>query len=299
LVLKVDVVMATMVIASLAGFVLSAPPAAGQPVSQPLTKPLTKQGPAYRAPRFAGSQNPDLNGIWQALNSANWDLEPHAAGPSPFPALLGAISAEPAGQGVVEGGKIPYQPWAAEKKKENFKNRLLPPIDRPSNETTGDPEAKCYLPGVPRATYMPYPIRLVQAPKQILLVYEFASATRIVYMDRKPKIPNDAWMGWSMGRWEGDTLVIDVTEQNDRTWFDRAGNFHSAAMHVVERYTPSSPYHLMYEATIEDPKVFTRPWTIRMPLYRRIEPNMQLLEFKCVEFSEEFIYGHLIEKPAQ
>ena len=266
---------------------LSSTPAAGQ------------QAEAYRAPRFAGTQTPDLNGIWEALNSAYWDLEAHAAGPSPYPAILGAIGAEPAGQGVVVEGKIPYQPWAAEKKKENFKNRLMRPTDRASNDATGDPEAKCYLPGVPRATYMPYPFRIVQTPKQVLIAYEFASATRIVYMDRKPKIPDAAWMGWSIGRWEGDTLVVDVTEQNDRTWFDRAGNFHSEALHVVERYTPLSPYHLMYEATIEDPKVFTRPWTIRMPLYRRIEPNAQLLEFKCVEFSEEFLYGHLIEKPGQ
>jgi len=106
-------------------------------------------------------------------------------------------------------------------------------------------------------------------------------------------------MGWSIGKWEGDTLVIDVTAQNDKTWFDRAGNFHSDAIHVVERYTPVSPYHLMYEATIEDPKVFTRPWKIRMPLYKRIEPDIQPLEFKCVEFSEEFIYGHLVNKPSQ
>jgi hypothetical protein len=258
-----------------------------------------QQLPAYHAPRFPGSENPDLNGMWEALNSADWDLEPHAAGPAPFPALLGAIAAEPAGQGVVEGGKIPYQPWAEAKKKENFAKRLTRPTTRELNETTGDPEAKCYLPGVPRATYIPLPFRIVQAPKQVFFAYEFASATRIVFMDRKPKIPSDAWMGWSTGHWEGDTLVIDVTNQNDRTWFDRAGNFHSEALHVTERYTPISPYHLMYEATIEDPKVFTRPWTIRMPLYRRIELNAQLLEFKCVEFAEEFMYGHLVENTSK
>ena len=258
-----------------------------------------QQAPAYRAPRLAGTQNPDLNGIWEVLNSANWDLEPHAAGPSPFPAILGAYGAEPAGQGVVVEGKIPYQPWAAEKRQENLKNRLTRSTDRQGNETKGDPEAKCYLPGVPRATYMPFPFRIVQTSKQVLMAYEFASATRIVYMDRKPKIPDAAWMGWSVGHWDGDTLVIDVTDQNDRTWFDRAGNFHSEALHVVERYTPTSPYHLLYEARIEDPKVFTQPWTIRMPLYRRVEQNPQLLEFKCVEFSEEFLYGHLIEKPGK
>ncbi len=258
-----------------------------------------QQRPAYRAPRLPGTQTPDLNGIWQAINSANWDIEPHAAGPSPFPALTGAIGAEPAGQGVVEGGKIPYQPWAAARKKENLEKRLTRPTTHDLNDTTGDPEAKCYLPGVPRATYIGLPFQIIQTARQILLSYEFASATRMVFMDRKPKPPADSWMGWSIGSWEGDTLVIDVTALNDKTWFDRAGNFHSDALHVVERYTPLSPYHLMYEATIEDSKVFTRPWKISMPLYRRMEPNIQSLEFKCVEFSEEFIYGHLVDKPTK
>jgi hypothetical protein len=261
-----------------------------------LTALLMLQAPAYKAPRFPGTQNPDLNGIWQAVNSANWDLEPHAAAPSPFPELLGAIDAEPAGLGVVEGGKIPYQPWAAQQKKQNLEKRLARPTTRELNDTTGDPEAKCYLPGVPRATYMGMPFQITQTAKQVLMSYEFASATRMVYMDRKPKPPADSWMGWSIGSWDGDTLVVDVTAQNDKTWFDRAGNFHSDALHVVERYTPLSPYHLMYEVTIEDPKVFTRPWKIRMPLYKRIEPDIQPLEFKCVEFAEEFIYGHLPDK---
>lgn len=255
----------------------------------------SQQAPPYRAPRLPGTQNPDLNGIWQAVNTANWDLQPHAAGPSAFPALLGAIGAEPPGQGVVEGGHIPYQPWAEAKRQDNFAKRFTRPVDLQTNETTGDPEAKCYLPGVPRATYIGLPFQIVQTAGQVLLSYEFASATRIVYMDRKPKIPADAWMGWSVGHWEGDTLVIDVTNQVDHTWLDRAGDFHSDALHVIERYTPVTPYHLMYEATIEDPKVFTRPWKIRMPLYRDIRPNAQLLEFKCVEFSEQFMYGHLVE----
>ena len=258
-----------------------------------------QQFPAYRAPRFPGTQNPDLNGIWQAMNSANWDIEPHAAAPSALPALMGAIGAEPAGQGVVEGGKIPYQPWAAAKKKENFEKRFTRPTSNDLNNATGDPEAKCYLPGVPRATYIGLPFQIIQTAKQVLLSYEFASATRMVYMDRKPTPPADSWMGWSIGSWDGDTLVVDVTALNDKTWFDRAGNFHSDALHVVERYTPLSPYHLMYEATIEDPKVFTRPWKISMPLYRRVEPNIQPLEFKCVEFSEEFVYGHLVDKPSK
>ena len=156
----------------------------------------------------------------------------------------------------------------------------------------GDPEAKCYVPGVPRATYMPFPMQIVQGlPQYILISYEFASATRVVRMNWKQEAPTDSWMGWSIGRWKGDTLVIDVTGHRAETWFDRAGNYHTDALKVVERYTPASPYHLMYEATIEDPNVFTKPWTIRLPLYRRMERNVQLLEFKCIPFSEDFLYG--------
>jgi hypothetical protein len=259
-----------------------------------LTTPgRTQQLPPYKAPRLPGTQLPDLNGIWQAVNSANWDLEPHVAGPSPFPALLGVIGAEPAGQGVVEGGAIPYQPWAAAKKKENFEKRFAHPTTNELNNTTGDPEAKCYLPGVPRATYLGLPFQIIETAKEVLVSYEFASATRMIFLDRKPSAPADSWMGWSVGSWDGDTLVVDVTAQNDKTWFDRAGNFHSEALHVVERYTPVSPYHLIYEATIEDPKVFTRPWKIAMPLYRRSEARAQLFEYKCVEFAEPLLYGHL------
>ena len=196
---------------------------------------------------------------------------------------------------MVEGGKIPYQPWAAAKRKENFEKRLNRPTNREINETTGDPEAKCYLPGVPRATYMPFPFQIVQTPKQILVATSMRMrGDPFSWIISQSLVRILGWAG--AGRWEGDTLVVDVTNQNDMTWFDRAGDFHSDALHVVERYTPVDADHLMYEATIEDPKVFTRPWIIRMPLYRRIEPNAQLVEFKCVEFSEEFIYGPLIDK---
>ena len=253
------------------------------------------QTPDYEAPRLIGTGNPDLNGVWQTLNTANWNIEPHAAGRAAFAELQGAIGAVPAGQGVVEGGEIPYQEWAEAQRQINFEQRFTRPIDRQTNETTGDPEAKCYLPGVPRATYLPYPFRIVQTPSQILIAYEYANATRVVHMDREPVSPSLSWMGWSIGRWEGDTLVVEVTDQLASTWFDRAGNFHSEDLRVVERYTPIGPDHLMYEATIEDPAVFTRPWTIRMPLYRRIEENAQILEFKCVEFVEEFMYGHMVD----
>ena len=258
-------------------------------------EPAAAQSSTYHHPRLIGTDNPDLNGVWQALNTANWDIRPHAAGPSALPDLLGAIGAVPAGLGVVEGNEIPYQPWASDKQRENFEGRLTRPVDRETNETTGDPEAKCYMPGVPRATYLPHPFQIVQTQSQVFIAYEFASAARIIHMDSQPPSPASSWMGWSIGHWEGDTLVVEVTDQTELTWFDRAGNFHSDALRVTERYTPITPNHLHYEALIEDPNVFTRPWTISMPLYRRMEPNAQLLEFKCIEFAEMFMYEHLLE----
>jgi hypothetical protein len=167
----------------------------------------------------------------------------------------------------------------------------------------GDPEMKCYMPGVPRATYLPYPFRIVQSAgtssPYLLISYEYASTTRIVRMNTKAEAPIPSWMGWSRGHWEGDTLVVDVTAFREETWFDRAGDYHSDELHVVERYTPVSPFHLMYEATIEDPKVFTRPWKIRFPLYRRMEQDFQILEFKCEPFTEEMLYGRFVKRAAQ
>jgi hypothetical protein len=241
------------------------------------------QAPAYRAPRTADGQ-PNLNGIWQAMNTANWDLQGHAAQAGSIVAL-GAVGAIPAGIGVVEGGEIPYLPQALAKKKENAANWIKL-----------DPEVKCYLPGIPRATYMPFPFQIVQSKNRILFSYEYASAARVVNMGKPAKAPDNFWMGWSTGHWDGETLVIDVTNFNEDTWFDRAGDFHSDALHVTERYTPLSPDALLYEAQIEDPKTFSRPWKIGMPLYRHLEKNAQLLEFKCVEFVEELMYGHLRKK---
>jgi hypothetical protein len=270
-----------VVIAALLVWGLAASPAAGQ------------QAP-YRAPRTSDGKA-NLNGIWQAMNEANWDIEAHGAGPAPVPALLGALFAQPPGLGVVEGGPLPYKPEMLARKKENFAKRLTRPTSRELNDTTGDPEAKCYLPGVPRATYMGLPFQIVQTPQLVFMAYSFASATRQIHVGRKPEAPAPSWMGWSIGHWEGDTLVVDVTDQVDKTWFDRAGNFHSEMMHVIERYTPTSPNTMLYEATIDDPQVFTRPWKMSMPLYRRIEKNAQVIDFKCVEFSQEFMYGHLVE----
>ena len=206
---------------------------------------------------------------------------------------LGAVGSVPPGMGVVEGGEIPYKPEALAKKKYNVENRLVRVNTDGVRLEPLDPEAKCYLPGVPRATYMPFPFQIVQGTEKIIIAYEYASASRIIHMDKVDPAPNDSFMGWSVGHWEGDTLVADVTALNDKTWFDRAGNFHSDALHVVERYTPMSADVLRYEATIEDPKVFTRPWKMSFPLYRRLDANAQFLEFKCVPFSEELIYGHL------
>jgi hypothetical protein len=144
---------------------------------------------------------------------------------------------------------------------------------------------------------MPYPFQIVQSGKVILISYEYAGAVRTINMDSKKEAPVDSWMGWSNGHWEGDTLVVDATGFNDSTWFDRSGNYHSDALHVVERYTPRSADTMLYEATIEDKNVFSRPWKISMPLYRHVEKNAQMLEFKCVEFAEELLYGNLRKKP--
>jgi hypothetical protein len=237
---------------------------------------------AARVARIAGK--PNMNGIWQSIGTANWNLEDHSASATAF-WQLGAIGAIPAGQSVVEGGTIPYLPAALKQREANR-----------AGWPKSDPEAKCYMPGIPRATYMPYPFQIVQGQKDILFVYEYASSNRIVHMLNKSEAPVDSWMGWSNGTWEGDTLVITVNGFNDQTWFDRAGNHHSDGLTVVERYTLQGENVLQYEATMTDPKTFSRPWKIRMPLYRRLEPNVQLLEFKCVEFSEELLYGDLKKK---
>ena len=214
-------------------------------------------------PRLNGK--PDLNGLWQAMNSANYDIQAHTAkaalqmrpGPVvPVPAkeilAMGAVGSVPSGAGVVEGDELPYTADGLKKKQENAANWM-----------TRDPEVKCYLPGVPRITYMPYPFQIVQQGDRIAILYEYLHAVRYLHMNGNPhpRGPIEWWMGDSRGRWEGNTLVVDVIHFNDLTWFDRAGNFHSNALHVVERYTRTGPDHMLYEATIEDPKVFSRPWT--------------------------------------
>jgi hypothetical protein len=234
----------------------------------------------YRAPRGPDGK-PNLNGIWQAMNTANWNIEAHSSEAGPM-WQLGAAYAVPGGFGIVEGGTIPYKPEALAKRQENYRNRLKL-----------DPEIKCYLPGVPRAMYQPFKFQIIQSQKHIMMVFEFAGAIRTIYMADQTEAPADSWMGWSNGKWDGDTLVIDTTGFNGNAWFDKAGNFASDTLHIVERITPRSPETLNYEATIEDPNVFTGPWKIRFPLYKHVEENAQLTEFRCVEYSEEIIYGHL------
>jgi hypothetical protein len=221
---------------------------------------------------------PDMTGTWQA-GGVSINGEPGAPPLHPLPP---APIRPPARQ------RIPYQDWAAEKQK--------------TFTVLDDPTSNCLLPGVPRIVGMPMPLEIVQTPKEVVILYESFRAWRRIPINEKLEHPNDltpTWMGDSVGRWEGDTFVVDVTGFNDKTWFDRAGDFHSEALHVVERYTPVSPDVLEYEATIDDPTVFTRPWKIAFPLYRRLDKNAQFLEFKCVPFSEELVYGHLRKQEAK
>ena len=252
--------------------------------------PQSNNIPPVNSPPVAdtdGYGNPDLNGIWQAMGSAHWDLEAHAARAGPV-TELGALGAIPGGLSVVEGEEIPYQPWARARQLENQAEWMV-----------RDPAVKCFLPGVPRANYMPFPFQIVQAREHILITYEFAGASRIVYMNSPEfEYPIDAWMGHSRGHWEGGTLVINVDSHVPDTWFDSSGNFHSEELQVVERFSKLGPNILLYEAEITDPGVFERAWKIRMPLYRRVEDNAQLFEYKCAEFAEELMYGHLRKKTA-
>ncbi len=239
------------------------------------------------------SGRPDLNGIWQVLMNANDNLEaapPQSAYqlvpgdfvpvPAPEVVALGAVGAVPASFGVVEGGMIPYRPEALARRDENRANWL-----------TMDPEIKCFMPGVPRATYLPHPLQIFQSESAFFIAYSFAGSVRNVFLEDPGPAPLDSWMGQSWGYWEDDTFVVEVTGQNDQTWFDRAGNYHSSQLRVTERYDMVDENVILYTATMEDPEVFTAPWTVRMPLYRRLEEGYELPQFKCVEFVEELMYG--------
>jgi len=231
----------------------------------------------------AESGPPDLSGIWQVMNSASWNLEGHAASKMPVTTILGALGGIPAGMSVVEGTTIPYLSDALEQRDSNR-----------ADWNNLDPVAKCYIPGVPRATYMPWPFQILQTDSEIFIAYEFGSQTRSIFMDRPgTEAPLPSWMGYSLGRWEGDSLVVNVTKQVPDTWLDASGNYHGPNLVVEERYTLVDTSHIQYEATIDDPDVYSRPWKISMPLYRRIEENARLLEYKCVEFGEDLLYDHL------
>jgi hypothetical protein len=289
----------TIVIALVAALV-------GAAISRSVAQSPASDGPAPQrtAPPDRVDGRPNLSGIWQANNEAHWDLQPHAAragavtqpGVYPFEyarvaaapvVALGAAAGVPASLGVVQDdGEIPYTAEALAVRTANAENW----IDR-------DPELKCYLPGIPRAMYMPYPFEITQSTNKIHMAYAFANTARTIHLDEVDRPPAETWMGHSVGRWEGDTLVVDVRDFNDKTWFDRAGNFHSDALRLTERFSRLTADVIQYEVTIEDPKVFTRPWRIAMPLYRRMEPNMQLLEYRCTEFAEEFLYGHVRREP--
>ena len=262
------------------------------------TKPAGK-AVAYRAPRGPDGKHPDLNGVWQVMNTANFNIEPHASsaalqmrpGPVvPVPAkevvALGAVGSVPAGLGVVEGGAIPYKPDALKKRDENKADWIH-----------RDPEIKCYLPGVPRANYMSLPFQIFQSESATLIAYEYAGAVRNLQFKDPGPAPVDSWMGQSVAHWEGDTLVVVVTGMLDSTWFDRAGNWHTGDMKVVERWTPTGPGVMRYEAEITDPEVFTRPWKMSMNLYKHVGEDARLQQFKCVEFVEELMYGHLRKEP--
>jgi hypothetical protein len=256
--------------AACAAFLMAAMPSPGQTA-------------AARIPRMADGK-PNLDGIWQAMGTADWDLEAHSAEAGPF-FQLGALGAIPPGQGVVEGGEIPYLPAALEQKKKNETNRWKE-----------DPEVKCYMPGVPRAAYLPYPFQIIQSQKDILFAYEYATTNRLINMGKPQEAATDTWMGTSNGHWEKDTLVVDVTGFNGLAWFDRAGDFASDSLHVVERYTLLDANTINYEATIEDKATFSKPWKISLVLYRNRDKDARLLEFKCVEYAEQLLYGDLVRK---
>lgn len=227
--------------------------------------------------------HPNLNGIWQAMNTANWNLEGHSAEGLEAFWQLGAIGAIPAGQSVVRGGTIPYLPEALAKRDENR-----------ANWPAQDPEAKCYMLGVPRVTYHDLPFQIFQGDGDLLMVYPFAAANRIIHMTDQSELPVDSWMGKSDGTWDGDVLVVTTKYMNGKSWLDRAGNYASNQLTVTERFTLLGPNHIWYEATLEDPLTYSEPWTIEMPLYRHIEDNAQLLEHKCVPFADTLLYQDLL-----
>jgi hypothetical protein len=231
------------------------------------TVPLSGQAAAPAAARAiprGPDGKPNFSGVWENLSKANWNIEPHSAS---------RIS--PASAGIVEGGMLPYKPEALGKRAQNFANRA-----------TADTEAKCFLPGVPRIMYQPFPFQIVQTPSLFMMLFEYVHATRNAYMNSPHmKGPLDFWMGDSRAKWEGDTMVVDTNNFNEETWFDKVGNYHSDQLHVTERFTLADADHISYAATIEDPTVYTRPWTMNLVFYRHTELNFRLLDYECYAFA--------------
>jgi len=249
-------------------------------VAQQITRDTTLDG------------RPNLNGIWKAIDTANWNLEAHSAEALDRFWEMGAIAAIPAGKSMLKyGGNIPYTPEALAQRDAN---RAAWPA--------ADPEAKCYILGIPRATYHDIPFQIFQGGRDddLLMVYPFAASQRVIYMNETTGLPLDAWMGKSNGRWEGDTLVVTTLNQNGEAWLDRAGNHYSKQLVVTERFTLLSANHIWYEATLNDPTTYTEPWTIAMPLYRLIDDNAQVYEHKCVPFADKLLYWDLwgLDDPA-
>jgi hypothetical protein len=215
---------------------------------------------------------PDLSGIWQTLSEADYDLEPHSTRQD-----------APPSRGVVEGGVIPYQPWALAQRAKNFAARA-----------TADPRTRCFSLGAPRGIYYPEPFQVFQRARDVTILHQFGHSVRTIHTNgtEHPEGPLEFWAGDSRGRWEGDTLVVDVTYFTDQTWLDRAGNFHSDALHVVERWTLIDANTIDYNATLEDPKVFTRPWTLGVLLHRRREPDVQLIENYCYTLDYDTFYPY-------
>lgn len=271
-------------------------------------RPVDSQARAVYRPATTPDGQPDLSGIWQTMNTANWDIEEHGAAPAPYADLVGVYLAQPAGFSVVEGGSIPYKPEALEKRNRYRAERLHPDplVLENGTEDNADPEAKCFQGGVPRATYMPYPFQILQTKATILIAYEYGgNSARVIHLGddlaktRAALIDTDSWMGQSVGKFEGDTLVVDDRWFSHEIWLDRSGNFYGRDAHITERYTPISPDHVRYEATIEDPNNFTRPWKLSMILYKHVEPDFQLLEFQCIPFADDFVFGKLYKKKPQ
>jgi hypothetical protein len=225
---------------------------------------------AERIPRLPNGK-PDFSGIWQTTSAAEYDLEPHTARWD-----------APPGPGVVEGGRIPYLPEALEKRKRNFEARHK-----------DDPRLKCWTLGTPRGIYYPEPFQILQRESDVTIVFQFGHSVRTIHTNGTlhPKEENqEFWLGDSRGHWEGDTLVVDVRDFTEETWLDRSGNFHSTALHVVERWKFLDANTIEYRATLEDPNVFSEPWTLSVILHRHREKNFQLIENYCYTIPYEKYY---------